>query len=132
MSYLDEKILWSGQPEINLFLTVKNIVQIIFALVWLGITSNVGYFAIESFDIFAMLFLVPFVLIGLYLLFESFIYSNYQRKRTHYAVTKQRVLILINSSTKVVKSKLISQMSVLNKTTKKDGIGIIRLKALRT
>jgi len=31
-----------------------------------------------------MLFLVPFVLIGLYLLFESFIYSNYQRKRTYY------------------------------------------------
>jgi hypothetical protein len=113
-------------------LTVENIVQIILALVWLGITSNVGYFAIESFDIFAMLFLVPFVLIGLYLLFESFIYGNYQRKRTYYAVTKQMVLILINSSTKVVKSKLISQMSVLNKTTKKDGIGIIRLKALRT
>jgi hypothetical protein len=50
MRCLDEKILWSGQPEINLFFTVINIVQIIFALVWLGITGSVGYFAIESFD----------------------------------------------------------------------------------
>jgi hypothetical protein len=125
----DEKILWSGQPEQNLFLTVRNIVQIIFALVWLGITGSVGYFAIESFDIFTMLFLVPFVLIGLYLLFGSFIYSDYQKKRTYYAVTNQRVLILINSSNKVVKSKLISQIPVLNKTTNKDGIGTIQFES---
>jgi hypothetical protein len=56
MRCLDEKILWSGQPEINLFFTVRTIVQIIFALVWLGFTGNMGYFAIESFDIFAMFF----------------------------------------------------------------------------
>jgi hypothetical protein len=99
---------------------------LLFGLFWLGITVPFEYFAIESSDLFVMLFLLPFVLIGLYLLFGSFIYKNYKKKRTYYAVTNQRVLILINSFNKKVESKLISQIPVLSKTTNKDGIGTIQ------
>ncbi len=123
---MDEKILWSGQPEKGLFLTGGDIALFLFGLFWLGITVPFEYFAIESSDLFVMLFLVPFVLIGLYLLFGSFIYKNYKKKRTYYAVTNQRVLILINSFNKKVESKLISQIPVLSKTTNKDGIGTIQ------
>lgn len=73
-----------------------------------------------------MLFSLPFVLIGLFLVFGTIIYKNYLNKRTYYAVTNQRILILINSFNKRVESILISQIPVLNKTVKKNGVGTIQ------
>jgi hypothetical protein len=123
----DEKILWSGQPKQGFFLTGGDILASLIGLIFfLGIGSFMEYTAIQSFDIYHMIFSLPFILIGLYLVFGSIIYNNYQKKRTYYAVTNQRVLVLINSFNKKIESKLISQISVLNKTVTKDGSGTIK------
>jgi len=123
----DEKILWSGQPKQGFSLTGGDILASLIGLIFfLGIGSFMEYTAIQSFDMFLMIFSLPFILVGLYLIFGSIIYKNYQKKRTYYAVTNQRVIILINSFNKKVESKLMSQIPVLNKTIKKDGSGTIQ------
>jgi hypothetical protein len=120
----NEKILWSGQPEPGL--TKGEIYIILFALFYLGTTGYMEFFAILSFDLITMVFFSPFVILGFYILVWNPAYKHYQKKRTYYAVTNQRVLILINSSNKKVESKLISQIPVLNKTINKNGIGTIQ------
>lgn len=123
---MDEKILWSGQPEPSLYLTGGGVVVTLFGLIWLCITCYMEYVAIESNDKFLMFFLLPFVLIGLYIVSAIFIYNNFRRKKTYYAITNQRVLILTNLFNKKIESKLISQIPVLIKTTNKNGIGTIQ------
>ena len=122
----DEKIVWSGQPKQGFVLTGGDIFAILIGLFFLSIGGFFEHLAIQSFDLFQMIFMLPFILVGLYVVFWNTIYKNYQKKRTYYAVTNQRVLILINSSNKKVDSKLISQIPVLNKTIKKDGSGTIQ------
>jgi hypothetical protein len=122
----DEKILWTGKPKKGFVLPGGYILLILFGFPLLGIGSFMGYSAIQSFDIFAMIFCLPFILFGLYLFFGVIISRNYQTKRTYYAVTNQRIIILINSSNKKVESILINQIPVLNKTVKKDGSGTIQ------
>lgn len=122
----DEKILWSGQPKQGFDLPGGFILVLLVGLFFIGIASFMEYSAIQSFDIFQMIFCLLFLLLGLYLFFGSIIYKNYQKKRTYYAVTNQRIIILINSSNKKVESILINQIPVLNKTVKKDGSGTIQ------
>ena len=122
----DEKILWSGQPKQGFFLTGRDIFASLFGLIFLGLGSLMEYSAIQSFDIFLMIFSLPFILFGLYMILGSIIYKNYQTKRTYYAVTNQRIIILTNSFNKKVESKVISQIPVLNKTVKTDGSGTIQ------
>jgi len=122
----DEKILWTGQPKKGFVLPDGYILLILFGLPVLGIGSIIEYGAIQSFDIFVMIFGLLFVLLGLCMVLGSIIYKNYRKKRTYYAITNQRIIILINSSNKKVESIFINQIPVLKKTVKKDGSGIIQ------
>ncbi len=123
----DEKILWTGQPKKGFVLPGGYILLILFGFPLLGIGSFIEYITIfQSFDIFAMIFGLLLLLLGLCMVLGSIIYKNYRKKRTYYAVTNQRIIILINSSNKKVESIVINQIPVLNKTVKKDGSGTIR------
>ena len=123
----DEKIMWTGQPKKGFVLPGGYILLILFGFFFIGIGSFIEYVTIfQSFDIFAMIFCLLFILLGLCLVFGVIIYRNYRTKRTYYAVTNQRIIILINSSNKKVESILINQIPVLKKTVKKDGSGTIQ------
>jgi hypothetical protein len=122
----DEKILWTGQPKKGFVLLGEDIFWILVGLFFIGAVSFMGYNTDLSFIIFLIIFTLPFVLIGLYLVFGIIIYKNYRKNRTYYAVTNQRIIILINSSNKIVESILINQIPVLKKTVKKDGSGTIQ------
>ncbi len=122
----DEKILWTGQPKKGFVLTIRDILQILAGLFFIGMGSFFEYGAIQSFDLFAMIFGLLFLLPGLCMVLGNISSRNYQTKRTYYAVTNQRIIILINSSNKKVESIVINQIPVLNKTVKKDGSGTIR------
>jgi hypothetical protein len=122
----DEKILWTGQPKKGFVFSGEDIFWILVGLFFIGAVSFMGYNTDLFFIIFLIIFTLPFVLIGLYLVFGIIIYKNYQKKRTYYAVTNQRIIILINSSNKIVESILINQIPVLKKTVKNDGSGTIQ------
>jgi len=92
----NEQILWMGQPEASGIFTSEDIFIIHFSLVWLLISFPITIEAFNTGELLFISFSLPFLLIGLYLLFRRIIYRLYLKKKTYYAVTNQRVLILTN------------------------------------
>jgi hypothetical protein len=121
----DEKILWIGKPETKFILKNQDIILALFGLLCTGCGLLILSGFITSEDQSSTSFSMVFILVGLYLLFGRFIFNNYEKKSTFYAVTNQRVLIITNLDTKNVQSKLINQIPVLIKNVRKDGIGTI-------
>jgi hypothetical protein len=122
----DEKILWIGQPETSVMLTRDDFLPILFGSVFLimGVIYEMSVF--NDGELFPFLFGLLFVIVGAYLLFGRFIQKKYLKKRTYYAVTHQRVLILTNFMSKGLQSKYIHKISDINKTVSNSGIGTIQ------
>lgn len=122
----DEKILWAGQPDPSIVFSPADKFLIPFSLIWGG-GSFIGVYTSLRYDasIFSILFGIPFAFIGLYLIFGRFIYKNWRKRITYYAVTNQRILILTNSSNKHIKAAFISNIPVINKKTHKNNLGTI-------
>lgn len=90
----EERILWAGQPRQGIFFHPQDFIMIPFSLLWGGF-AIFWFVTALSFDApgpFA-LFGLPFVLVGLYMIFGRFFYDQWVRKNTFYAITSQRVLI---------------------------------------
>jgi hypothetical protein len=89
----DENILWTGHPDRSRIFSSNDLVIVPFSLVW-------GGFAIfwmagaSSVDPVFALFGVPFVLIGQYFIWGRFLYKRWDRARTLYGLTDQRVVVL--------------------------------------
>lgn len=93
-----ETLLWEGAPARGVRVTGSGVVMSIFGLLFLGfsvfwvsmatsMTMGMGGWAAFPF------FGVPFVLIGLWLVFGHWAFDAYKRKRSRYAVTSRRALI---------------------------------------
>jgi hypothetical protein len=89
-----ESLLWSGQPEAGLKLRPSDAYVIPFSLMWAGfaIFWEAGVLNTEA-PFFFRLWGIPFVLVGLYMVFGRFFAEAWLRARTVYGVTNQRVLI---------------------------------------
>jgi hypothetical protein len=70
---------------------------------------------------------VPFVVIGLYMIFGRFIVDAKLRERTYYGVTNQRIIIVSGLFSPSVKSLNILTLSDVTLTEKADGSGTITL-----
>jgi hypothetical protein len=87
-----ERILWSGQPDTSVIFSSSDMFQIPFSLMWGGFaifweytaitqttaTSNIGVS-----ELIFPLFGIPFVIIGLYIMFGRFFYKTFKKKRTY-------------------------------------------------
>lgn len=101
--YLDvnEDILWCDKPYKKFVFTTNDIFVTLFGIVWLsfsifwvvGAFLATGEMDEPTFSIFP-LFGLPFVFIGLYLLFFRHIFGAIKRKNTIYALTNKRALIV--------------------------------------
>ena len=90
-----ERVFWRGKPDVWTYSMRGAWYLIPFSLVWGGfaiswevsvLTSGAGpFFAIWG---------IPFVLIGLYLIFGRIFVARREAERTVYAVTSRRILIL--------------------------------------
>ena len=72
-----------------------------------------------------MLWGIPFVLLGLYLIVGRFFFDSLQRSRTYYALTDRRAIIisgLFDQNTKTLDLKKLPEISI---STKQDGKGTI-------
>jgi hypothetical protein len=129
-----EKVLWSGQPPRKLLVfRMSDLFLLPFALFWTGfsIVWELGALAAvmgSGFDVFTLffpLFGVPFLLIGFYMLFGRFIMDVVTRRRTFYALTDRRALVLTALRDRNVVSTPLHKIDHVDITLHRDGHGTL-------
>jgi len=117
-----EEILWSGRPKPGIKFANIDIFNIPFTIAWCGVVffiilSNVGY---------PILYL-PCVLAGIYLTIGRFFYDEWERSRTFYALTPNRVIIKNGIFNTTVTSFDVASLVTLDLMETSDGSGTIKL-----
>lgn len=129
-----EEILWAGQPDLTLSFSKSDIFNIPFGIFWTGFSIFWEGAAIKAAldpstrtaASWAMpLFGVPFILIGLYLIGGRFFYKKWRKKRTYYAVTNKRILVVKNTRRRDLQGAYLEAIPVVNKSIRRDGRGTI-------
>lgn len=69
---------------------------------------------------------LPFVLVGLYLIFGRFRYKKWRKKNTYYAVTNRRVLILTKLLSRNLQAAFVDLVPSISKSVRSDGTGTVR------
>ena len=89
-----ERVLWTGRPEKGLVFDGRELFLIPFSIFWLAFSIFWEVLAFRSGgSAFFMLWGLPFVAIGLYMLFGRIIHSAYLRKRTFYVITDKKLIV---------------------------------------
>jgi hypothetical protein len=128
-----ERLLWTGAPRQGVRLRSSDAFMIPFSLLWGGFAIFWEFTAIRHTPVhaggapssFLALWGIPFVLAGLYLMVGRFFADAFQRARTAYAVTDQRILVLTTTWNKHVKSVPLQSLPQMSLTEKSDGSGTI-------
>ena len=132
-SYLlsGERILWTGQPKQGIAASGRDVMLIPFSLMWGGfaIFWNVSVWSApeqgQGPDLFFRLWGLPFLVVGLYLIFGRFLHDAAARKRSYYAVTDQRILVLRGLISSNLRSLDIRRLPKLELSEHRDGTGTI-------
>jgi len=121
-----EKLSWSGQPSKGLIFRANDIFMIPFSLMWGGFAITWEFTVISSgAPFFFMLWGIPFVLIGVHMIAGRFFADAWQRSKTHYGVTNERIIIASGIFNKQVKSLNLKTLSDITLNEKSDGSGTI-------
>lgn len=120
-----ERQLWAGVPRQGLLLRPSDVGDIPFSLLWVGVT----YFWMRGVThdgnwLFAI-FGIPFVGMGFFLLVGRFWGDAWQRARTTYAVTNDRIIINTGGFRPTSKSLTLRLLSDVSLEERKDGSGTI-------
>ena len=90
-----ERVVWYGQPRAGLALRASDAFAIPFSLMWGGFAIFWEYSVFNTnAPIFFRLWGLPFVAVGLYLIFGRFFIDSWARRTTYYALTDERALIV--------------------------------------
>ena len=134
----EEKILWSGKPNINKLYSKKDAFSIFYGIGMIGggLVGIVNGIRIMkglmvqntskpmSWNV-SFLFSIPFFVIGLYHLIGKQIRRRHTQEKTFYAITNKRLLIVEASASEKVISKYISQINKVDVITNNNEIGTI-------
>jgi|BioPla2DNA2_1021312.scaffolds.fasta_scaffold14930_3 hypothetical protein len=115
-----EKVLWADKPSLRSEF-LKSFYIYLFAIPWIAIFIFFRGSFYERGRLSAM-FLIPFILAGIYMLFIPFI-KRIELKKTVYLVTNQRLIIYIYGWKTKVKSFQPSQIRNVERHQKADGFG---------
>jgi hypothetical protein len=98
---VSESLLWSGQPRNGIVFRSSDVLLIPFSIMWGGFaifweTSVIaqGRKGGGPMSLFMVLWGIPFVLIGLYMIFFRFIVDARRREHTCYGLTDRRAIIV--------------------------------------
>jgi hypothetical protein len=92
-----ERVQWAGRPDPSTHVNRGDAFLIPFSIMWGGFAifweaSSIAGGAPILFDLFG----VPFVAIGLYFMVGRFAYKANRKRRTLYAVTNRRVMVIVH------------------------------------
>jgi hypothetical protein len=118
----DETILWTGHPDASRLLSSKDLVLIPFSLLWGGFALFWEGLVLSTGvnDVVFPLFGIPFVVAGQYFIWGRFVYKRWDRGRTLYGLTNQRILILRGRS---LQSLFVKEIPGINQLARADGSG---------
>ena len=123
----DERLIWTGIPKQGFQLRGSDIFMIPFSLVWGGLAISWEFDALQSNDLLFVIWGIPFVLVGLYIIFGRFFYDSVLRKRTVYGITQNRIIIKYGVLKSSIKSLDIRALSDVTINEMPDGSGTIML-----
>ena len=119
-----ETVLWRGKPQKGHLVTAQDIFMIPFSIMWCGFALFWEFLAVTSNAPFAMwLWGIPFVCVGLYMVFGRFLWTAYIRKRTAYVITNRKILRARGNRVDMLDGK---NMPPVHVTARRDGSGTIR------
>lgn len=132
-----ESIEWSGQPNASVIFHQEDRRIIPFTLLWGGFAifwflAASGF--VEIFDsptspvthIFYMVCGMLFVLVGQYAIWGRFVYTRWKKKRTYYALTNRRALIVIHGFFgRRSSSAWFIDLLLIDKRVQRNGIGFV-------
>jgi hypothetical protein len=121
-----ESLLWTGQPKKGIIFRASDVFMIPFSIFWCGFAIFWMIGASSAGGVFA-LFGVPFVLIGLFMVFGRFIMDAAQRANTIYGLTEDRIIIKSGIRNKSIQSVNIKTLTDVEITEKTDGSGTINI-----
>lgn len=130
-----ESVLWAGQPNARVIFHREDVALIPFSLLWGGFAifweaGVSGFWGSGQHPgnswLIGIIFGVPFVLIGQYLIWGRFIYAAWKKRRTHYAVTERRVIVVQNGWRRQMASAFIDALPTITKEGGDNGLGTLR------
>lgn len=122
----DERLLWSAKPKAGIVFRTSDIAMIPFSILWCGFAVFWMFIAAKGSILFAM-FGIPFVIIGLIMVFGRFFIDAQKRKNTVYGLTQNLIIIKSGVFTQKIKSLNIKTLSDITLSEKGDGTGTISL-----
>jgi hypothetical protein len=122
-----EKVLWVGRPDPAKRFSKADRFAIPFSLLWGGFVILWESMAIAGGGgLFAALWGLPFVGIGLYMMVGRFFYRARVKRRTWFAVTNKRVLKLERrTSGDSIEAMFIAAIPAVNRDVRPDGSGAV-------
>src|SRR2546428_1189705 len=122
-----ESLLWSSRPRTGVRLQAADVAMIPISLLWGGFAIYWETLVIRSHaPLFMMLFGLPFVGIGLFMILGRFFLDAARRASTLYGVTNNRVFIVTGRG-KMVASYPLAQIPGITTTEGRDGFGSVLL-----
>lgn len=121
----NEEILWTGQPNDSMHFTKSDLFFIPVSILWLAIcfwmrsTANTAGLSNILLDL-------VFPAVGLYYLFGRFILKNYRKKKTYYAVTNKRAIVVSEAFAREVTSYFFDHTSKIRKSLRANGHGTLQ------
>jgi hypothetical protein len=126
-----ERLLWKGRPRGGVALRSSDLYLIPFSLLWGGFALFWEYMALfripknDPVTWIFPLFGIPFVVVGLYIMFGRFLVDAKTRERSEYAVTDRRAIIVSGLFSRKVKSINLQALPEMTLSEKADGSGTI-------
>lgn len=91
---INEHVLWRGAPRQGLMLRGADVLMIPFSLLWGGFAVFWEYSVISSgTPLMYRLWSIPLILMGLHMVVGRFFVEAWQRAKTEYLVTSERIVI---------------------------------------
>jgi hypothetical protein len=118
-----ERLLWFGRPDPNRFFARNDVFLIPFSLMWGGFAIFWEISVIREGWGFGVVWGIPFVAIGLYMIAGRFLVKSRRRRRTHYALTDKRVLIVDGGGS--TRAAFLSSIPTIDSRLRSDGSGTI-------